>query len=179
MSILVLADVGGLDRETLAKVTSFVESGGMLLRFAGSRLAAGNDPLVPVHLRRGGRNLGGTLSWDTPKTFAPFPRESPFFGLAVPEEIGIRRQILAEPDGDLQAKTWASLVDGTPDRDRRQARQRTHRAVSRDGGHHLVEPPALGTVRRHAAADHGARGLAARRRAAKPATPRTRPSRPA
>ncbi|WP_210485125.1 DUF4159 domain-containing protein [Microvirga antarctica] len=114
VSILVLADVGGLDRETLAKVTGFVERGGMLLRFAGSRLAAGNDTLVPVHLRRGGRNLGGTLSWDTPKTFAPFTRESPFFGLAVPEEIGIRRQILAEPDGDLQARTWASLVDGTP-----------------------------------------------------------------
>ena len=114
VSILVLADVGGLDRETLGKVTAFVEQGGMLLRFAGSRLAAGNDDLVPVRLRRGGRSLGGTLSWDTPKTFAAFTRESPFFGLAVPEEIGIRRQILAEPDGDLPAKTWASLADGTP-----------------------------------------------------------------
>ena len=48
------------------------------------------------------------------QTFAPFSRESPFFGLAVPDEIGIRRQILAEPDSDLQARTWASLVDGTP-----------------------------------------------------------------
>ncbi|MEE1609635.1 DUF4159 domain-containing protein [Microvirga sp. CF3016] len=114
VSILVLADVGGLDRETLGKVTAFVEQGGMLLRFAGSRLAAGNDELVPVRLRRGGRSLGGTLSWDTPKTFAPFTRESPYFGLAVPEEIGIRRQILAEPDGDLPARTWASLADGTP-----------------------------------------------------------------
>jgi hypothetical protein len=114
VSILVLADVGGLDRETLGKVTAFVEKGGMLLRFAGSRLAAGNDELVPVRLRRGGRSLGGTLSWDTPKTFAPFTRESPYFGLAVPEEIGIRRQILAEPDGDLPARTWASLADGTP-----------------------------------------------------------------
>ncbi|MPR06792.1 DUF4159 domain-containing protein [Microvirga tunisiensis] len=114
VSILVLADVGGLDRETLGKVTAFVEKGGMLLRFAGSRLAAGNDELVPVRLRRGGRSLGGTLSWDTPKTFAPFTRESPYFGLAVPEEIGIRRQILAEPDGDLPERTWASLADGTP-----------------------------------------------------------------
>jgi hypothetical protein len=114
VSVLVLADVGGLDRETLGKVTAFVEQGGMLLRFAGSRLSAGNDELVPVRLRRGGRSLGGTLSWDTPKTFAPFTRESPFFGLAVPEEIGIRRQILAEPDGDLPAKTWAALADGTP-----------------------------------------------------------------
>jgi Domain of unknown function (DUF4159) len=32
----------------------------------------------------------------------------------VPEEIGIRRQILAEPDGDLPERTWASLADGTP-----------------------------------------------------------------
>jgi hypothetical protein len=114
VSVLVLADVGGLDRETLGKVTAFVEEGGLLLRFAGSRLAAGNDDLVPVRLRRGGRNLGGTLSWDTPKTFAAFTRESPFFGLNAPEEIGVRRQILAEPDGDLAARTWASLSDGTP-----------------------------------------------------------------
>lgn len=114
VSVLVLADVGGLDREALAKVTAFVERGGLLLRFAGSRLAAGNDDLVPVRLRRGGRNLGGTLSWDTPKTFAPFARESPFFGLAIPDEIGVRRQILAEPEGDLPAKTWAALADGTP-----------------------------------------------------------------
>lgn len=114
VSVLVLADVGGLDRETLGRVTAFVENGGLLLRFAGSRLAAGNDELVPARLRRGGRNLGGSLSWDTPKTFAPFTRESPFFGLNVPEEIGVRRQILAEPDGDLAGKTWASLADGTP-----------------------------------------------------------------
>jgi hypothetical protein len=114
VTVLVLADVGALDRDTLAKVTSFVEKGGLLLRFAGSRLAAGNDDLVPVRLRRGGRSIGGTLSWDTPKTFAPFTRESPFFGLPVPAEIGINRQILAEPDSDLSSKTWASLEDGTP-----------------------------------------------------------------
>jgi hypothetical protein len=75
VSVLAFADVGALDRETLAKVTAFVERGGLLLRFAGSRLAAGNDDLVPVRLRRGGRSLGGTLSWDTPRTFAPFTRE--------------------------------------------------------------------------------------------------------
>lgn len=114
VSVLALADVGALDRDTLAKVTSFVEHGGLLLRFAGSRLAAGTDDLVPVRLRRGGRNLGGTLSWDAPRTLAPFTRESPFFGLDIPGDLGVRRQILAEPDGDLAAKTWASLQDGTP-----------------------------------------------------------------
>lgn len=114
VSVLILADVGALDRETLGKITAFVERGGLLLRFAGSRLAAGNDELVPVRLRRGGRNLGGTLAWDTPRTFAPFGRESPFFGLGVPPDLGVRRQILAEPEGDLTEKTWAALQDGTP-----------------------------------------------------------------
>ena len=114
VSVLALADVGTLDRDALAKVTGFVEKGGLLLRFAGTRLAAGNDDLVPVRLRRGGRNLGGALSWDAPRTLAPFTRDSSFYGLAVPADLGVRRQILAEPDGDLGRKTWAALEDGTP-----------------------------------------------------------------
>ncbi|MGV7033391.1 DUF4159 domain-containing protein [Methylobacterium symbioticum] len=114
VSVLVLADVGAMDERTAARVGKFVEEGGLLLRFAGPRLAAGNDPLVPVRLRRGGRSLGGTLSWDNPKTLAPFAPDSPFAGLAPPADIGVRRQILAEPDGDLPSRTWASLQDGTP-----------------------------------------------------------------
>jgi hypothetical protein len=114
VSVLVLADVGALDAATLERVEAFVDAGGLLLRFAGPRLAAGNDPLVPVRLRRGGRTLGGTLSWDSPKTFATFAPESPFAGLVPPADIGVRRQILAEPDGELPGRTWASLQDGTP-----------------------------------------------------------------
>ncbi|WP_407519421.1 DUF4159 domain-containing protein [Methylobacterium oryzisoli] len=114
VSVLVLADVGALDPATLERVSGFVEKGGLLLRFAGPRLAAGSDDLVPVRLRRGGRVLGGALSWDSPKTLAPFAPESPFSGLKPPADIGVRRQILAEPDGDLARKTWAALEDGTP-----------------------------------------------------------------
>src|SRR3954470_6600774 len=76
-------------------------------------LAAKNAP-VPWRWRRGGRNRGGTLAWDPPRTFSPFPRESPFFGLPIPADLGVRRQILAEPEGDLTEKTWAALQDGTP-----------------------------------------------------------------
>jgi hypothetical protein len=114
ISVLVLADVGQLERETQIRIIDFVESGGLLLRFAGPRLSTGTDELVPVRLRSGGRNLGGALSWDAPRTFAPFTRESPFYGLPVPDDLGITRQILAEPDGDLTEKTWAALEDGTP-----------------------------------------------------------------
>ena len=114
VSVLVLADVGTLDRDSLQRVAGFVEKGGLLVRFAGTRMAGGSDDLVPVRLRRGGRNLGGALSWDAPRTFAPFGRESPFYGLPLPADLGIRRQILAEPDGELTRRTWAALEDGTP-----------------------------------------------------------------
>ena len=93
---------------------NFVESGGVLLRFAGTRLAAGEDDLTPVALRRGGRTLGGALSWETPKHIAPFDKDSPFFGLAAPDEVTVSRQVLAEPEPGLADKTWARLADGTP-----------------------------------------------------------------
>jgi Domain of unknown function (DUF4159)/Aerotolerance regulator N-terminal len=114
LSVLVLADVGGFDRDTTDKLDAYIQRGGVVLRFAGPRLAASSDTVTPVRLRRGGRSLGGALSWDQPKTLAPFAAQSPFFGLAVPEEVRVTRQILAEPDADLPAKTWAALADGTP-----------------------------------------------------------------
>ena len=86
----------------------------MLIRFAGTRLAAGDDDLMPTALRRGGRTLGGALSWETPKHIAPFEDPSPFVGLAAPDEVTVSRQVLAEPEPGLAAKTWARLADGTP-----------------------------------------------------------------
>ena len=114
LSVLVLADIGALDPDTSTAVSDFVQRGGVLLRFAGARLAAAGDDLTPVRLRRGGRTLGGGLSWDTPRRLAAFTRESPFHGLSVSEEVRVSRQILAEPEADLSRKTWAALEDGTP-----------------------------------------------------------------
>ena len=114
VAILILADVGMVPGEAHEDLQRFVEDGGILLRFAGTNLAGGSDDLVPVRLRRGGRVLGGAMSWDTPKNLAPFDRESPFSGLAVPDEVTVTRQVLAEPDPGLSAKTWARLSDGTP-----------------------------------------------------------------
>ncbi|MEN9707899.1 MAG: hypothetical protein RIQ68_307 [Pseudomonadota bacterium] len=114
LSVLVLADIGVITGKTRDEVMRFVNDGGVLLRFAGSRLAGATDDLVPVRLRRGGRVLGGALSWDQPKQLASFPNESPFAGLLVPQEVTITRQVLAEPDANLPARTWAQLADGTP-----------------------------------------------------------------
>ncbi|WP_297297381.1 DUF4159 domain-containing protein [uncultured Methylovirgula sp.] len=113
-AVLILADVGTVSDADDARLKQFVGGGGLLLRFAGTRLAAGSDDLVPVRLRRGGRVLGGALSWETPKRLAPFDAQSPFAGLPVPKDVTVRRQVLAEPDADVPGKTWAHLVDGTP-----------------------------------------------------------------
>ena len=113
-SVLVLADMSVPPGPARDKLVAFVESGGVLVRFAGTRLAAGDDDLTPTALRRGGRTLGGALSWETPKHIAPFDKDSPFLGLAAPDEVTVSRQVLAEPEPGLAAKTWARLADGTP-----------------------------------------------------------------
>jgi len=114
IAVLVLADVGALAGPTHEEVAKWVEAGGVLVRFAGTRLARSADDLVPVRLRSGGRVLGGALSWAKPKRLAPFPRSSPFFGLTPPQDVKVKRQVLAEPDASLPGKTWAALADGTP-----------------------------------------------------------------
>lgn len=114
VDVMILADVGRVTGRAHDKLAKFVADGGVLLRFAGARLAASSDDLVPVTLRRGGRVLGGAFSWETPKQIAPFDHDSPFFGLKVPKDVTVSRQVLAEPGPGLPAKTWAQLADGTP-----------------------------------------------------------------
>jgi hypothetical protein len=112
--MIILADVGTIAPDERGKLAKWVDDGGVLVRFAGPRLAASDDELVPVKLRRGGRILGGSLSWEKPQTLAGFSRESPFVGMAVPNDVTVTRQVLAEPDIGLADHTWATLADGTP-----------------------------------------------------------------
>ncbi|MEL7027460.1 MAG: DUF4159 domain-containing protein, partial [Pseudomonadota bacterium] len=99
---------------------AWVEEGGLLVRFAGPRLAASDvsrneeDPLMPVRLRAGGRTVGGAMSWGEPKRLRAFGPDSPFFGLSVPDEVEVTAQVMAQPDPDLPDKVIATLADGTP-----------------------------------------------------------------
>src|SRR6476660_2990696 len=112
--MMILADVGNVAGEAREKLAKWVDDGGVLVRFAGPRLAAADDDLIPVKLRRGGRTLGGSLSWEQPQQLAAFARESPFNGMTVPTDVTVTRQVLAEPDSGLTERTWATLADGTP-----------------------------------------------------------------
>jgi hypothetical protein len=114
LPMLILADVGNVAGDAHDRLARWIEDGGVLLRFAGPRLAASDDDLVPVQLRRGGRILGGSLSWDKPQPLAAFAHDSPFNGMPVPNDVTVSRQVLAEPDAALTENTWATLADGTP-----------------------------------------------------------------
>jgi hypothetical protein len=114
LPMIILADVGNLT-EAHDQLARWVEDGGVLVRFAGPRLAAaGEDDLVPVRLRRGGRILGGSLSWEQPQQLGAYTHDGPFFDMSVPTDVTVSRQVLAEPDATLSDHTWATLADGTP-----------------------------------------------------------------
>ena len=118
--VIVLADIAKLSVQEEAGLLEWAEQGGLLLRFAGPRLAASEisrreeDPLMPVRLRAGGRSVGGAMSWGAPKSLAPFEKDTPFFGLPVPEDVQISAQVLAQPDPNLAERVIARLSDGTP-----------------------------------------------------------------
>lgn len=118
--VIVLADVATLAGTETDDIIAWVENGGLLLRFAGPRLAASDlgrdaeDPLLPVRLRSGGRSVGGAMSWGEPKALAPFNDTSPFFGLAIPDDVTVSAQVMAQPDPTLATRVIAQLADGTP-----------------------------------------------------------------
>ena len=114
-AVLVMADVGAVPDAARQSLTSWIEGGGVLLRFAGPRLAASaGDDLLPVSLRRGERALDGAMSWTVPQTLLPFGEKTPFAGLEISPDLTVSRQVLAEPAPDLAERSWADLADGTP-----------------------------------------------------------------
>ncbi len=113
-AVLILPDTGAMAADDLNVLEKWVRDGGLLLRFAGPNMSKGDAFLTPVKLRSGGRALSGSLTWDKPLHLAPFPESSPYNGLAIPPDLTVRQQILAEPEDALEKKVWAALEDGTP-----------------------------------------------------------------
>jgi hypothetical protein len=117
LSMLVLSG-GSMSPDETQRVQDFVKHGGLLVRFAGPSLApeagGGPDPLMPERLLSGDRQLGGAMSWSLPAHLAPFPEDSPFAGLRVPDEVTVTREVLADPADSGSSHVWARLTDGTP-----------------------------------------------------------------
>jgi hypothetical protein len=118
--VIALADIASLSVADDQALLDWVQSGGMLLRFAGPRLAGSDvsrteeSPLMPVRLRAGGRTVGGAMSWGEPKSLAAFSETSPFYGLQIPDDVRVTAQVVAQPDPTLADRVIAELSDGTP-----------------------------------------------------------------
>lgn len=118
--VIIFADVAALAPSEEELMLDWLDQGGMLLRFAGPRLASSDlsrdreDPLMPVRLRSGGRSVGGAMSWGEPKTLAHFAENSAFAGLDIPSDVLVSAQVMAQPDPTLADRVIAQLADGTP-----------------------------------------------------------------
>ncbi|MGE0423123.1 MAG: DUF4159 domain-containing protein [Reyranellaceae bacterium] len=114
-AVLLVPDGAAPGPAERGNVIEWMKKGGVVVRFAGPRLAASaDDDLVPVKLRLGDRALGGVMSWGQPASIAEFAPGTPFYGLRVPADARVTQQVLAEPGPDVSDKTWARLADGTP-----------------------------------------------------------------
>jgi len=116
-ALIVMGDEVKIPAHSRERLQQWIEAGGSLLRFSGPRLAASgglDDAFLPVRLRRGERTMGGVMSWVRPQKIMDIAQQSPLFGLDVPDDVTVSRQILAVPEPQLFDKSWVTLEDGTP-----------------------------------------------------------------
>jgi hypothetical protein len=157
---LILADIATLSPDEESALIDWVERGGLLVRFAGPRLAASDvardaaGPLMPVRLRVGGRTVGGAMSWGEPKALSPFPETRRSSGSQSPRRDRRKPGHGAARSGLLSERTIASLTDGTPLVTRAPLGAGERGPVPCDRERGLVEPAPVWPVR----ADAGTSG---------------------
>lgn len=117
-SMIVMADKAGLTPEQDGLLKGWIQKGGLLLRFAGPRMAADETrlpDLLPIRIRPGFKAYDAQISSAKNPVLRNFSMAGPLADIKIAEPISIRRQILADPaDETVFEKTWASLGDGTP-----------------------------------------------------------------
>ena len=119
-AVIVLADIGTVDATMRPLLEDWLDTGGVLVRFAGPAFSRESDNLLPVVLRARQRALGGAMSWSRPQRIAEFDTASPFFGLEAPPDVLVDRQVLAETDGRSLIENLGETGGWHAARDRRQ-----------------------------------------------------------
>ena len=156
-SVLVMADIGTLSGDLMERVDDWVKKGGVLVRFAGPRLEKGGDDLSPSACGWAGARWAAHCRGRR-RSRSPPSTSSLFAGLAIPPDVVINRQVLADP-----ARLTQDVQDlGAPQgrhaaRHRRPARRGPGRPLPRHRELRLVQPAHVGPVRGDAAAHLDAR----------------------
>jgi hypothetical protein len=114
VNILVIAGQLPQQPAAQAKLNTWVAKGGVLVMFAGPHSLPAQNSLLPITIRAATRNLGGAMSWSKAASLGPWPKTSPFAGLAIPADVSVQQQWLAEPGLASTAQSWAQLADATP-----------------------------------------------------------------
>lgn len=119
-SVIILPDIGTMPQDALNSLSTWVDEGGLLLRFAGPNMTQSNrqNALTPLPLRPEARNVEGSLSWDKPLKIEPLTPDSPLYGIGLDDQIEVSGQILpavsADTGDENAAQSWMLLEDGTP-----------------------------------------------------------------
>ena len=154
--VVVLADTPVFSRREAESLLDWLAEGGLLVRFAGPRLAAAaaerdfDDPLLPVRIRAGSRDVGGTLSWELPKRLAFIQGRQPIlrFGRAGRSR---NRVASARPAGAGSFRPGDRGTGGRhPFGNSQACRAGPCRALPRIGRRGMVQPPSFWLVRRNA-----------------------------
>lgn len=111
ISVLFLPDDVPISTQDREAILQWVESGGELVRFAGSNMAyqlregTMTDPLIPHGLR---------LTSETIGTFESVNDDSALFNINIRPSLVARTSIALTPGPDSQARIWATLDNGNP-----------------------------------------------------------------
>lgn len=113
---LVMTDHGRLPAADERDIGAWIEAGGVLIRFAGPRLAerSAGDRLLPGPLRDGARRLGGAVGWDRPAALGPPEPGGPLADLAPPPDAVVRAHVMLDEARAGDAQVWQRLADGAP-----------------------------------------------------------------
>lgn len=121
LAVMVATDGVILTEDDQKSLKDWVQKGGTLLRFAGPNMAAQSgdkDTLLPVTIREDDRFSSGAIQADNlatkSRSLMPFEPGSPFYGIALKQDIKVDYSIRIQPDINTEERTWASLDDGTP-----------------------------------------------------------------
>ena len=115
VDILIFPDAGTFEEEKSGILDSWINNGGLLIRFAGPKLASSSTRFITSENKiKKIRLLGGQLSWNNDLKIKEFSKDSIFKDLIIPKDVTIKKQLLLNFSEEKNINILASLKDDTP-----------------------------------------------------------------
>ncbi|MEC8100338.1 MAG: DUF4159 domain-containing protein, partial [Pseudomonadota bacterium] len=113
-STIIIPETVEIPKEFDKKLIDWLTGGGTLIRFSGDKLVEKESSFLPHQNTLGRlRNIEGQLTINNKLFISEFKKDSIFFGLQVPQDIAIKKQLIFNTN-PKQVKVLAKLNDNTP-----------------------------------------------------------------